>query len=131
MPASTACSYWSARRWRRPRASTSARTAPRTTCASPTRVRWRISRRQRSGSNALRLPHLLPEELEPGALGEDLGRVLATRLVERAGVHLQRRLGVVTAPLVLAQDLGADLDVHFRLEQRFLAAMIGELVEVV
>src|SRR5437868_4815036 len=131
MPASIACSYSSARRWRQRRASTSARTARRTTCASPIPARWRISRRRRAESDGLLFPRLLPEELEPRALGKHLGGVLPAWLVERAGIHLQRSLGVVAAPLVFAQDLRADLDVHFGLEQRFLAAQIDKLVEVV
>src|SRR5689334_2668579 len=131
MPGSTAWAYLSARRWRRRPAWTSAPTARRITCASPIPARWRISRKQPGASNALLLPCLLPEELEPRALGEHLVGVLPARLVERAGVHLQRRFGVVAAPLVFAQDLRADLDVHFRLEQRFLAAEVCELVEVV
>src|SRR5689334_13014438 len=92
--ASIACSYLSAKRSPLRRAWTSAPTAPRATCASPTRARWRTSRRRQAASNALRLTRLLPEDLEARALGEHLARVLRARLVEGARVHLQRGLGV-------------------------------------
>src|SRR3954462_2496316 len=122
--ANTALSYWSARRWPPPRAWTSAPTAPRTTCALPTLGRSGSSRRRRGASNALRLARLVPERLEPGALGEHLGGVGAARLVEGAGVHLERSLGVAEAALVFAQDLRPDLDVDVRLEKRLFAAVV-------
>src|SRR5437773_10665874 len=131
MRAATAWNCWRRKRWRRRRESTSARTAPNATYASPTRARWRTSRRPRAASDALRLLRLLPENLEAGALGEHLVRVLRARLVESAGVHLQRGLRVAEAPLVLAQDLGADLDVDLGHEQHVLAAMVYQFVEVV
>src|SRR5689334_22380777 len=104
MPGATASSSSSARRWRRRRGRTSARTAPRTACALPIRARWRTLPKRRAGSGALLLARLLPEELEPRLLREHLVRVLGSRLVEGAGVHLQRGLGVAEATLVLAQD---------------------------
>src|SRR5689334_2506747 len=123
----TAWSCSTVKPWRPPRASISAATARRAACASPIPGRWRTSPRRRAGSGALLLARLLPEELQPRLLGEHLGGVLRGRLVERAGVHLQGGLGVVEAALVLAQDLRPDLDIHFRLEERLFAAVVGEL----
>src|SRR5438477_293563 len=123
MPATTACSYWSAKRWRRRRESTSARMAPRATCALPIPARWGIWNKPPAASNALRLLRLLPEGLQARELGEHLVGVLRARLVEGAGVHLQRRFRVAESPLVFAQDLRADLDVDLGLEQRVLAAV--------
>src|SRR3954470_531973 len=114
--ASTAFGFWSARPLPRPRASTSAPTAPRATCALPTPGPSRSSRRRRVASNALRLARLLPERLEPRALGEHLGGVGAARFVEGARIYLERSLGVAEAALVFAQDLRPDLDVDVRLQ---------------
>src|SRR5262245_61231113 len=125
-----AWSCWKRKRWRRRRAWTSAPTGRNAACASPTRVPGRSSRKRRSGSDCSLLPGDLPELVEARLLGEHLRRVLRGRLVERAGVHLQRGLGVAEAALVLAQDARADQDVHFRLEQRRLAAVRRQLVEV-
>src|SRR5438046_5838901 len=98
MRAATAWNCWRRKRWRRRRESTSARTAPTATCALPTPGRWRTSRRPRAASDALRLLRLLPENLEAGALGEHLVRVLRARLVEASGVHLHRGLRGPEAP---------------------------------
>src|SRR5581483_10896706 len=114
---SSRASCSSARRSRRRRGWISARTQPGASCASPTRGASASSRRPPRKSSALLL-RLLPEDLEARLLGEHLARVLRGRLVERAGVHLQRGLGVAEAPLVLAQDLRADRDVDVRVEQR-------------
>src|SRR3954470_22254479 len=130
-PANTACSFWRRKRWRRRREWTLAPMPPITMCASPTRGRWRTSRRPPRESGALLLLRLAPEDFQARALREHLVRVLRGGLVERAGIGLERRLGVAEAALVLAQDLRADEDVDLRLEQRGLAAVVDQLVEVV
>src|SRR5438128_7699426 len=112
MRGAIACVCWRPRRWLRRPGSISVPTALTATCALPTPGRWRTSRRPPAASNALRLLLcLLPERLEARAFREHLVGVLRARLVERAGVHLQRGFRVVEAPLVFAQDLRADLDV--------------------
>src|SRR5258708_17116970 len=131
MPASSACSCWRKKPSRRRRAWTSAPTAPGATCALPTPARWGIWMKPPNASSALRLLRLLPEHFQSSALGKYLVGVLGARLVEGTGVHLQRGLGVAEAPLVLAQDLRADLDVDLWLQQRALAAVVHQLLEVI
>jgi hypothetical protein len=79
----------------------------------------------------LLLPGALPDGLEAHPLLEHLGGVSGRRLVEGAGVLLQRRLLVAQAPVVLAQDLSADVDVDLRVEERLLSAVVEELLQVV
>ena len=112
----------SAKASRRRRASTSARTERSATCASPTRGTWRTSRRppnaarfcaRRSGRAGRQadaaLRSCFEQLLQARALGEHLEGVAGVRLVEGAGVHLQRGLGLAEAAQVFAQDLRADL----------------------
>src|SRR6185503_19142459 len=98
-------SCWKRKRSRPPRAWTSGATGPTASCASPTREAWTTWRKRLDGLRGLRLPRLRPERVEARLFREYLGGVLRGRLVERAGVHLQRGLGVAEAALVLAQDL--------------------------
>src|SRR5687767_6251902 len=114
-----------------PRGWTSAVTGPIDSCASPTREAWTTCRKLLSGLRALRLPRLDPERLQKRLFGEHFVRVPGGRLIQRTGVHLQRGLRVGEAPLVFAQDLGADLDVDLRMEQHRLTAVGLELLEVV
>src|SRR5258706_7247181 len=121
------------RGWRRRRGSTSAATKRTTTCASPIREAWATLRRPPRGygdSDGLFL-RLLPERFQARLLGEHLDCILRGRLVESAAVHLQRGLGVPQAPLVFAQDPAADHYVDVGVEQRLLAAVVRQLLEVV
>src|SRR5919197_2715882 len=119
----------SAKRSPRRRESTSARTAPSGLFASPIRARWTSSRRLLRGLRALSA-RSLPEEIEPRLFGEHLGRIPSGGLVESPTVHLQSSLDVLEAPRVFAEDLRADRNVDFRLEERGLAAMVDELLKV-
>src|SRR6185436_1973293 len=76
-----------------------------------------LLRRLAGGGEAL---DALSELLQPRALGQHLARVKRVRAVD-AQIHLQRGFGLAGPAQVLAQDLGADLDVHLGLEQRVVA----------
>src|SRR5262245_61948691 len=128
MRAPTRASCWRRRRWRPRRGWTSAPTAPGAACASPTPAAWTTSRKPLDGLRGFLRLH--PKRLEAGSLGQHLGGVLRGDVVQRAGVHLQRSLGVAETALVLAQDLRADHDVHRRVEQRRLAAVVEQLLQV-
>src|SRR5579862_4538312 len=86
------------------------------TCASPIPARWRTWKRRRCAWSGLlrdallqersgrRLAaHLLEHLLHTRALREYLDRIARVRLVEGAGVHLQRGLGFAVAAQVFAQ----------------------------
>src|SRR4051812_5225383 len=120
---------WKKRAWPRRRASTSAPTAPGASCASPIREAWRTWRRPPKESDALFL-QLLPDDFEARFLGEHLVGVLGSRLIERAGVHLQRRLDVSEAALVFPQDLRSHGNVHLGIEQCMLPAVVEQLLEM-
>src|SRR5215210_4276094 len=121
---------WSERRWPPRPGSTLAPTALIALYASPTREAWTISRTRLGGLPGLRLAGALPDRLQAHALVEHLGRVARGGLVEGAAVHLQRGLLVAEAAVVLAEDLRADVDVHLGVEERFLAAVVEQLLEV-
>jgi len=60
----------------------------------------------------LRPTRLLPDRLQTHALLEHLGGVARGRLVEGAGVALQGGFLILQAPVVLVQDLRADVEVQ-------------------
>src|SRR5688572_9772644 len=122
-------SCWRRRRWRPRPGSTSARTAPGDSSASPTREAWRIWKKLLDGLPAF--AGLEAQRVQARFFREHLGRVLRSRLVEGARVHLQRGLGVAETALILAQDLRADLDIDLGLEQSVLAAVVEQLLLVV
>src|SRR5687768_11802654 len=122
-------SCWRRRRWRPRPGSTSALTPPIAMCASPTREAWTIWKRPLDGLRGF--ARFEPQDVEARFFREHLGRVLRSRLVEGAGVHLQRGLGVAEPALILAQNLRADLDVDLGLEQSVLAAVVEQLLLVV
>src|SRR5262245_56805947 len=125
---------WKAKRSRRRPAPTSAPTARSALSASPRREAWPTSKGPPSGLRSsapgrlgrlreLRGARLLPDGLQAHALLEHLGRVARGRLVEGAGVALQGRFLILQAPVVVAQDLRADVDVDLGVEQSLLAAV--------